>query len=194
MYYFYFDASALVKRYTRESGSDTINFLFANFPLVRLRCLTIGAIEVFWICVRKRNDNRITSHQFERAVTHLRHEVINNQSGFQTISVSDSLVWDSIRLIETHSLNSVDAMVLRSALDTATELRSTSDRLVLVASDQRLLRAARAEDLQIFNPEIDSQQILTDWIGQRDEHKNWYRYHKFRTRTRQRLLQSDANV
>ncbi|MCG9131426.1 type II toxin-antitoxin system VapC family toxin [Candidatus Poribacteria bacterium] len=165
MYYFYFDASALVKRYIRESGSEKMLFLFANVPLERLSCLTLGAIEVFWICVRKRNDNRITSHQFERATTHLRHEVINNQSGFKTISAPDSLVWDSIRLIEMHSLNSVDAMVLRSALDTATELRSTADRLVLVASDQRLLRAAHAEGLQIFNPEIDSQQTLTDWIS-----------------------------
>ena len=164
MYYFYFDASALVKRYVRESGSEKILFLFANVPLEHLSCLTLGAVEVFWICVRKRNDNRITSHQFERATTHLRHEVINSQSGFKTISAPDSLVWDSIRLIGTHSLNSVDAMVLRSALDTATELRSTGDRLVLVASDQRLLRAARAEGLQVFNPEIDSQQILTDWI------------------------------
>ena len=67
-------------------------------------------------------------------------------------------------LIEAHSLNSVDALVLRSALDTATELRSIGDRLVLVASDQRLLRAARAEGLQVFNPELDSQQTLTDWI------------------------------
>ena len=165
MYYFYFDASALAKRYTDEVGSDKIDFFFDNVPLERLLCLTLGAIEVFWICVRKRNDNRITSHQFERATTHLRHEVINNQSGFKTILVPDSLVWDSISLIETHSLNSVDAMVLRSALDTATELRSTDDRLVLVASDQRLLRAARTEGLQVFNPEIDSQQILTDWIN-----------------------------
>ena len=58
-----------------------------------------------------------------------------------------------------------DALVLHSALDTATKLRSTDDRLVLVASDQRLLRAARAEGLQIFNPEADSQHILTDWIS-----------------------------
>ena len=165
MYYFYLDASALVKRYTRESGSDKMFFLFRNMSLARLRCLTIGAMEVFWICVRKRNDGRITSHQFERAVTHLRREVINTQSDFRKISVPDSLVWGSMRLIETHSLNSVDAMVLRSALDVATELRSSGDTLVLVASDQRLLRAARAEGLQIFNPEIDSQQILTDWIS-----------------------------
>ncbi|MCE2401028.1 hypothetical protein J4G08_09100 [Candidatus Poribacteria bacterium] len=67
-------------------------------------------------------------------------------------------------LIETHSLNSVDAMVLRSALDIATELRNTGNRLVLVASDQRLLRAAQTEELLVFNPEVDSQQTLTDWI------------------------------
>ena len=165
MYYFYLDASALVKRYTRESGSDKMFFLFRNMSLARLRCLTIGAMEVFWICVRKRNDGRITSHQFERAVTHLRREVINTQSDFRKISVPDSLVWDSMHLIETHSLNSVDAIVLRSALNIAAELRSTDDTLVLVASDQRLLRAARTEGLQVFNPEIDSQQILVDWIN-----------------------------
>jgi predicted nucleic acid-binding protein len=92
-------------------------------------------------------------------------EVVDTLSNFKKISVPDSLVWNSMDLIETYSLNSVDALVLRSALDTATELRSTDDRLVLVASDQRLLRAAHAEGLQIFNPEIDSQQTLTDWIA-----------------------------
>lgn len=164
MHHFYFDASALAKRYTDEVGSDKIDFFFDNVPLERLSCLTIGAMEVFWICVRKRNDGRITNHQFERAAALLRREVINSQSDFKKISVPDSLVWSSMDLIETHSLNSVDALVLRSALDTATELRSIGDRLVLVASDQRLLRAAHAEGLQIFNPELDSQQILTDWI------------------------------
>ena len=33
-----------------------------------------------------------------------------------------------------------------------------------VPSDQRLLRAARTGRLQIFNPEMDSQQTLIDWI------------------------------
>ena len=164
MHYFYFDASALAKRYVEESGIDKIDFLFHNVPLERLSCLTIGAMEVLWICVRKRNDGRITSHQFEKAVTHLRHEVINSRSDFKTLWVPDSLIWGSMDLIETHSLNSVDAIVLCSALDMAAELSSTDDTLVLVASDQRLLRAARTEGLQIFNPEIDSQQTLIDWI------------------------------
>lgn len=164
MYYFYFDASALVKRYTREAGSDTINFLFANVPLTRMQCLILGAMEVFWICVRKGNDGRITKSEFVRAVTHLKSEVINRHSEFKTISVPDTLVLNSMSLIESHSLNSVDAIVLRSALDIATELRNTGNRLVLVASDQRLLRAAQTEGMLVFNPEIASQQTLTDWI------------------------------
>ena len=165
MYYFYFDASALAKRYIEEIGSDKIDFLFANVALTHLQCLVIGAMEVFWICVRKKNDGRITADQFTQATGHLEFEVINTQSDFKTIPIPDSLVWDSMDLIETHSLNSVDAIVLRSALNVAAELRRAGDTLVLVASDQRLLRAARAEGLQVFNPEIDSQKILTDWIS-----------------------------
>lgn len=165
MYYFYFDASALAKRYIEEIGSDKIDFLFANVPLARLQCLTIGAVEVFWICVRKKNDGRITASSFTQATGHLEYEVINTQSNFRTISIPDSLIWNSIHLIETHSLNSVDSIVLRSALNIATELHNTGDTLVLVASDQRLLRAARTEGLQVFNPELDSQQTLTNWIS-----------------------------
>ena len=129
-----------------------------------MQCLMLGVVEVLWICVRKGNDSRITKNEFARAVTHLKSEVINRQSEFKTISIPDTLVLNSMSLIETHSLNSVDAMVLRSALDIATELRNTGNKLVLVASDQRLLRAAQDEELLVFNPEVDSQQPLTDWI------------------------------
>lgn len=165
MYYFYFDASALVKRYTQEIGSDKVNFLFNNVPLNRMMCLILGVIELFWICVRKRNGGRLTNHDFSQAGVNFNYEVIANQSDFKMLSAPDSLVWDAMDLIETHSLNSVDAIILRSALDMAVELRSTGDTLVLVASDQRLLRAARTEGLHVFNPEIDSQQTLVDWIS-----------------------------
>lgn len=164
MYHFYFDASALVKRYIRETGSNKINFLFDNLPLNQLKCLTIGAAEVFWVCVRKKNDGRITPYEFTHAVVNLNREVTSETSDFRTDSVPDVLVWASLSLIETYSLNSVDAMVLRSALDVATQLRSIGDTLVLVASDQRLLRAASNEGLLIFNPEIDPEQTLEVWL------------------------------
>lgn len=165
MYYFYYDASALVKRYTQELGSDKVNFLFANVTHDRLMCLTLGAIEVIWVLVRKRNDSRLTNDDFRQAGINLDYEVIDNQSGFKTIPVPNSLIWRSMDLIQTHSLNSVDAIVLRSALGIAAACRDTNDELVLVASDQRLLRAAISEELLVFNPEIHPEQMLTDWLA-----------------------------
>lgn len=164
MYCFYFDASALAKRYTVEIGSETIDFLFDSVHPFRLQCLILGAIEVFWMCVRKRNDGRITQSQFSHAIRNLESEVIRAHSDFDLIPISDSLVFNAIPLIESHSLNSTDALVLRSSLDLSIELQKTNDTLVLVASDQRLLRAAQQEGLLVFNPETDSQQTLTDWI------------------------------
>lgn len=68
-------------------------------------------------------------------------------------------------LIEIHSLNSVDAIVLRSALDIGAACRAAGDELVLVTSDQRLLRAASSEELLVFNPETYPEQTLTDWLS-----------------------------
>jgi predicted nucleic acid-binding protein len=164
VYYFYFDASALVKRYTEEIGSDKVDFLFANVPLNHLMCLNFGAAEVFWICVRKRNDRRIAPREFAQAIGHLNREVIADDSNLTTLPIHKLLVWASMNLIETYAINSTDAIVLRSALDFATSLRNVGDELVLVASDQRLLRAARAEGLLCFNPETDSQQTLAAWL------------------------------
>ena len=164
MYYFYFDASALVKRYTEEAGSEKVDFLFQNVPLNRLMCLAIGVAEVFSICVRKRNDGRITRHHFEQAVGYLDTEVINTESDFETVPAQNALIWESIRLMDTHSINSVDAILLCSVLNIAANLRNEQNELVLIASDQRLLRAAQTEGLLCFNPETDSQQVLVNWV------------------------------
>jgi hypothetical protein len=57
-------------------------------------------------------------------------------------------------------VNSTDALALKSALAFARRLRGTGDDLVLVASDQRLLRAAQAEGLTTFNPETQDHAAL----------------------------------
>jgi hypothetical protein len=69
------------------------------------------------------------------------------------VSVTSRLVTTSFPLIVAHALNSTDAVLLKSALAIARRLRAAGDDLVLVASDQRLLRAALAEGLTGFDPE-----------------------------------------
>ena len=85
-------------------------------------------------------------------MTDFRSEVIDAAS-FTKIPATDSLVNAAASLVEKHSLNATDAVILRSVLDLVTVLRGTGDDLVLVTSDRRLLRAAQVEGVLTFNPE-----------------------------------------
>ena len=159
MNYFYWDASALAKRYTPEVGTPLVNDLFAKVPCNRMMCLHIGTGEVISIFVRKKNRKLITQASFAQAMTDFRAEVLNDVH-FELVSTADDLISPSHQFIEKYSLNATDAFILRSALEVATRLRSVKDDLVLIASDQRLLQAAQAEGLATFNPETDSQAQL----------------------------------
>lgn len=152
MNHFYWDASALVKRYAPEIGTPLVNHLFAHTQLDRMMCLVIGIGEVVSIFVRKKNANLITDAAFSQALVDFRAEVID-AIAFKLVSVEDTLVFASYPLIEKYSLNATDALILRSVMDAAALLRRAGDDVVLVTSDSRLLHATQAEGVTTFNPE-----------------------------------------
>jgi predicted nucleic acid-binding protein len=160
---FYWDASALAKRYAPEIGTPLVNHLFTYVTPDRMLCLIIGISEVISIFVRKKNAQLITPEAFSQALMDFRTEVIEADA-FKLISVEDTLVFASHSLIEKHALNATDALILRSTLNVATMLRSVGNDIVLVTSDHRLLRAAQTEGLQTFNPERDVQTALDNLI------------------------------
>jgi hypothetical protein len=51
-------------------------------------------------------------------------------------------------------------VILRSVLDLVATLRAPSDTLVLVTSDQRLLRAAQVEGVLTFDPAMQTESDL----------------------------------
>jgi len=159
MTFFYFDASALCKRYVTEVGTPLVNYLFSNITPDRMMCLMIGIGEVISIFVRKRNDGRITASVFTQAIADFQAEVINAPD-FECIMTDSIQVMKSWELIEKHSLNATDAIVLRSALDYVSKLKKNGDDLVMVAADSRLIRSAKAEGMNTFNPETDSLETL----------------------------------
>lgn len=73
MNYFYFDASALAKRYSHEKGTDLINIIFENVKPSRMMCLLLGSSEVVSVLVRKHNDGRISNTTFSQAKCYLLH-------------------------------------------------------------------------------------------------------------------------
>jgi len=152
---FYLDASALGKRYAPETGTDLINRLFGAATKDRMLALHIGVGEVMSVIVRRHNAGLISDQGYAQALVEFRAEVVD-AGDFRLEPIGEALIHSSLELIVRHSLNATDAIVLRSALDLADELRTAGYDLALVASDVRLLRAADAEGLMHFNPESDS--------------------------------------
>jgi predicted nucleic acid-binding protein len=132
-----------------------MNHLFNTVPHDRLVILTQAIGETLSIIVRRRNTCVLSSIAYQQASQALRKELITSCQ-IRLKTTDDTLVFTSLPLIEKHSINSTDALVLRSALEVAVILRQVGHDVVMIAVDARLLRAAQAEGLVTFNPETDT--------------------------------------
>jgi predicted nucleic acid-binding protein len=157
--FFWLDASAYAKRHVVEKGTQLVNHLFSLIPLERMACLFQGGGEMIFVFVRRRNEGKITATRFNQLREHFETEFIDRDEMEQIFPTEDQIT-DSWDLIEKHSLNSTDAILLQCALDRVNELRIEGDNLVLVSADKRLLNAAQNEGLLTFNPETDNQAAL----------------------------------
>lgn len=164
MHSFYLDASALAKRYVPESGSLLVDEILDNVPGDRLYRLNVGVGEVVSILVRKRNAGIITDPYFGQVLIDLESEIVRS-ADINKLPIGNRLATSSFALIVAHAIDSTDAIVLKSALAIAQKLRSGGNDLVLVAADQRLLRAAQAEGLTTFNPESQDHAALAPLLG-----------------------------
>ena len=136
-----------------------MNYFFASVPSYRMMCLFEGGGEVIFVFSRRRNEGEITLSRFHQIKQRFLIDVIHRAEVLKIIPIKNQIT-DSWDLIEKHSLNSTDAILLQCALDRVNELRIGGDNLVLVSSDKRLIRAAQNEGLLTFDPETDTQTTL----------------------------------
>lgn len=160
----YFDASALAKRYSPESGTPLVNEIFRLGPTRSIACFSIGVAEVFSILVRKKNDGRIDREYYDQAISDLTAEVIENDE-ILISSVDDGLAFASLRLIAKHHINAVDAMILEDLIGLERILEEEEKKLLFVTSDKRLVRAARSEGIEVLNPEVANQSQVRETLG-----------------------------
>lgn len=76
-------------------------------------------------------------------------EVVQS-TDFGMLFISDQAIFASVEIIHRHNLNSTDAAILTMLLQYS---HATGTSCLLIAADQRLLRAAAAEGLATLNPE-----------------------------------------
>jgi uncharacterized protein len=146
------DASALVKRYAPEVGSDTVDALFAEVPARQMAGTFLGYAETYASLHRKRNRGDLSAPTFLAAITLLHTEVLADPD-WRLLPVDTAAILDGLHYVATHNLNSSDAAILATFLRYADAERSAGSVCVLIAADQRFLRAAQAEGLQTLDPQ-----------------------------------------
>jgi hypothetical protein len=130
----FWDASALVKRYSLEIGSGTVDHLFALFPVsCRIITLTVYA-ETFSVLLRKRNRGEIALSTFRSSVSLLQAEFLDTSEGV-LLSVNEVSILRSLPIIERFNLNASDAAMPVTYLDYAYEQTLQGNSCLLLTSD-----------------------------------------------------------
>jgi predicted nucleic acid-binding protein len=144
---YFLDSSAFAKLFIAESGTDRLVELVGRCE-DRHRTISILAdIEVRSAIRRRQATGDITHDDAESALASLTQEArcIVQQP------LNQPVLDQSIAVIDRQALRALDAIQLASALVVRKTLKPY-DSLVFVASDKRLLEAAIAEGLKIWDP------------------------------------------
>lgn len=147
---FFWDASALIKRYLPELGSATVNVLFTRIPAGSMASTPWGYAETYSILLRRLNEGVLDQASFDTSVAALQAEVVDDPD-FGLLPITDAMVFASILTIRNHNLNATDAAVLTTLLEYSHT--PNAPECVLIAADHRLLRAAGAEGLKTLDPQ-----------------------------------------
>jgi predicted nucleic acid-binding protein len=143
---FFFDSSALVKRYLTEIGSPWVDAQTDPTAGNAIVVAEITRVEVAAaLAARHRASGGITRVERDRLFRLLAQHVV---AEYRAIPISIAVTDHAMQLTQQHRLRGYDAMQLASALAVAAVLPG----LVFVAADDDLLAAARAEGLAAENP------------------------------------------
>lgn len=174
MNYFWLDASAIVKRYlNEEKGTSEMHYFFNHVPQERMMiCVSATVGEVISIFTRRRNINKsdpknkdgITENSFKK-LTQMFESEVSQHPQVTKVYPTNSQIDDSVKFIMKYPIGNYDAIILQCALNKANELRIIGNNLIMVSSDQKLLRTSRNEGLSTFNPETNKIKYLNDLIN-----------------------------
>jgi predicted nucleic acid-binding protein len=145
---FYVDASAWVKRYFQEAGSEWINQQFEQGILMGASML--GLIEVTATCARKRTAGAIDAGRFQQ----IEIDLLEDWKGLFQVDLTPDIVERSLDVARTHALRGADCAQLASAIFFKEQLAFEAGEFALVTSDQELKSAAlKAGGLAVVDPQ-----------------------------------------
>jgi predicted nucleic acid-binding protein len=141
----YLDTSALIKRFVAEKGSPLVQILVTRKgPIATAK---IAYAEVYAGLTRKLREGHLSDARYTLTCRQF-------EADWQTyirVELRDDTLFLARDLIRRHPLKGFDAVHLASAISLKNAL---GEDITFAAADERLLRAAEAEDLKILHVEI----------------------------------------
>lgn len=150
MSHFYFDSSALVKRYLTETGSERVVMLThpsAGHTVILAGITRVEVAAAF--AARHRAAGGISRRERDDALSLL---LQHCDSEYHLVALTATIISRAVALTQNHRLRGYDAVQLATALR-ANEALLAADLsdLIFVAADNDLLAAAKAEGLTTEN-------------------------------------------
>jgi uncharacterized protein len=149
---YFFDSSALVERFARETGTAWVINLLKPASGNRIYIARITYVEVVSAIVRRVKNNSLSGVDVAKALTRFRRSF--NQSLLK-IELSNTLIDSAARLSENYALRACDAVQLAAALEIRVERRRVNAQpIILISADDALNAAAASEGLIVDNPNL----------------------------------------
>lgn len=147
---YFFDSSALVKRYVTEPGTPWIRSITTITAVHEIVIAHITPVEVMSAVTRQIRSGTLSTRT-GRAIRLLLHRHVKRQ--YKLVRFSDELVVAAEDLLEHYFLRAYDSVQLASALEINNRLMMAgANPITFVSGDQRLLMAAMAEGLAVDDP------------------------------------------
>ena len=147
---FYADSSVLVKRHVQEIGSSWFQNLVLPSQNNSVITAKLSIVEVFSAFNRRKREATISQVDYNDFAKDFL-TISNNE--YHLLDLSDSIIAESQRLLETHPLRAGDAIQLATAIY-ARNMLQNSQLLspIFLASDNNLLDAAITEGFTTDDP------------------------------------------
>jgi predicted nucleic acid-binding protein len=147
---YFFDSSALVKRYVRETGTGWVSSIINPAAGNEVYLARITGVEVISALVRRGRDGTMSEHDVATALAQFRKDFAGE---YQALEVNAAVLTRAMSLAEAHVLRGYDAVQLAAALEFSNFCSAAGlSACVVISADHALNVAAAAERLTVDNP------------------------------------------
>lgn len=142
---YFFDNSAIVKRYVAEYGTAWVSSLTDVDAGNKIYGCRIAFVEVISALMRRARTSEVSPREATKAIADFRYDFAQEYS---SIEMSPTLVESAGDLAEAYVLRAYDAVQLAAAAEIDSELNSVSSSITLISADMAL----NAEGLAVDDP------------------------------------------